>query len=145
MLYIADTDGYKIRAYNTVTNEVATFAGDGSCGYADGVGSEARIHRPRGMISDGTSLYWVELEAHTIRQALVATASVSTFAGAPGDPCVATCTCGMMGNPPPPPGGYAEAVGAAAAFNAPFNIAFHFPSNSLFVYDSGNSVIRRIQ
>jgi cysteine-rich repeat protein len=145
MLYIADTNGSKIRAFNTVTNEVTTFAGDGNCGYTDGVGAAAQIHRPRGMTSDGTSIYWVEFNAHTIRQGVLSTGSVSTFAGAIGHPCVTTCMCGMMGNPPPPPGGYVEGVGAAAAFNLPFSIAFHFPSNSLFVYDSGNSVIRRIQ
>jgi hypothetical protein len=145
MLYVADTNGNKIRAFNTVTNAVTTFAGDGTCGYVDAVGQGARIHRPRGMTSDGTSIYWVEFNAHTIRQADVATAGVTTFSGTIGHPCLTTCSCGMGGNPPPPPGGYLEGLGAGAAWNGPYNIAHHFPSKSLFVADAGNYVIRRIQ
>lgn len=139
ILYIADTNGNQIRAYNTVTTEVTTFAGAGACGYVDGVGPLAAIHRPRGMTSDGTSIYWVEFDAHTIRQAVTATGSVTTLLGTPAA-CTSNCSCGAN-----PAGGYAEGVGAAAALDSPFSMAFHFPSNSLFVVDSGNSVIRRIQ
>src|SRR5690606_6691895 len=127
--------------YNTITGEVTTFAGTGGCGYVDGTGTAAAIHRPRGMTSDGTSLYWVEFNAHTIRQGIVATQEVSTLIGAPM-PCMVTCSCA---GPPPPQGGYAEGVGASAQLSFPYSIAFHFPSNSLFFVDSGNAVIRRIQ
>ena len=41
--------------------------------------------------------------------------------------------------------GYTEGVGTAAVFSAPYEMVFHFPSNSLFVLDAGNYVIRRIQ
>jgi cysteine-rich repeat protein len=140
MLYVADTNGNSIRAFNTVTNAVTTFAGNGSCGYLDGVGAAAQIHRPRGMTSDGTSIYWVEFNAHTIRQAPVATADVSTFVGSVPQPCILTCSC-----PQPPGGGYAEGVGVQAQLDFPYSIAFHYPSGSLFFMDSGNNVIRRIQ
>jgi cysteine-rich repeat protein len=140
MLYIADTNGFTIRAFNTVTSEVTTFAGDAACGYADGTGTTAKIHRPRGMTSDGTSIYWVEFNAHTIRQGVVATKQIGTFSGTPF-PCSIDCSCGAM----PPAGTYAEGVGAAAGWNGPWEIAFHWPSNSFFVVDSGNLVIRRIQ
>jgi len=140
MLYIADTNGNTIRAFNTVTTEVTTFAGDATCGYVDGIGTASKIHRPRGMTSDGTSIYWVEFNAHTIRQGVVATKQVGTFSGTPAA-CSITCSCG--GNPPM--GGYAEGVGAAAQWSGPFDIAFHWPSNSFFVIDGGNYVIRRIQ
>jgi hypothetical protein len=140
MLYIADTNGNKIRAYNIVTTEVTTFAGSGACGYLDGIGTAAQIHRPRGMTSDGTSIYWVEFNAHTIRQAPVASAAVDTFAGAVPNPCILTCSCAQ-----PQPGSYLEGVGTQARFDGPFSIAFHYPSSSLFVHDSANNVIRRIQ
>jgi hypothetical protein len=42
-------------------------------------------------------------------------------------------------------GSYVEAVGSAARLYSPYAVAFHFPSNSLFLLDSGNDVIRRIQ
>jgi cysteine-rich repeat protein len=140
MLYIADTNGNTLRAYNTVTGAVTTFAGTGACGYADGLGTAAAIHRPRGMTSDGTSLYWVEFNAHTIRQGVIATGDVSTMIGTPAA-CTLTCSCGM----PPPTGGYAEGVGAAAAMSGPYGVTYHFPSRSLFFVDGGNAVIRRIQ
>lgn len=140
MLYIADTNGNTIRAFNTVTAEVTTFAGDATCGYVDGAGTAAKVHRPRGMTSDGTSIYWTEFNAHTIRQGVVATKQVGTMLGTPL-PCAVTCSCGMN----PPPGGYMEGTGSAAALNGPFDIAFHWPSNSFFVVDGGNFVIRRIQ
>lgn len=127
MLYIADTNGATIRAYNTSTGEVTTFAGNGTQAYVDGVGTAARIHRPRGMTSDGTSIYWVEFNQHTIRQGVLATREVSTAIGAPGA------------------NAYREGVGSAARLAGPFAIAFHWPSNSLFVLDGGNARIRRIR
>lgn len=141
MLFIADTNGNQIRAYNTVTTEVTTFAGTGACGYLDGAGASALIHRPRGMTSDGTSIYWVEFNAHTVRQGVVATQMVSTLAGSiAGSPCLSDCSCPMN-----PAGGYAEGLGAAAQFKGPFSIVFHYPTNALFVLDGGNFVLRRIQ
>lgn len=140
MLYIADTNGNTIRSYNTVTGEVATFAGDATCGYADGIGKTAKVHRPRGMTSDGTSVYWVEFNAHTIRQAVVATQAVGTFSGTP-IACALNCSCGAN----PPMGTYMEGTGAATGWDNPFEIEFHWPTNSFFVIDGGNFVIRRIQ
>src|SRR5690606_9868025 len=133
MLYIADTNGYHIRSYNVATTFVDTFAGNGVVGYADGTGLMASIHRPRGMSSDGTSIYFVEFEQHTIRQGVLATAEISTLAG---QHCNGQMNCA---------GGYAEGVGVAAQFDGLFDIVFHQPSNSLFVYDGGNNVIRRVQ
>jgi cysteine-rich repeat protein len=133
MLYVADTNGYHIRAFNVATDEVTTFAGSGQQGYADGVGANASIHRPRGMASDGTSIYFVEFNQHTVRQGIIATQDVSTLAG---QHCNGNANCN---------GNYSNGIGTAAQFDGPFSMAFHFPSNSLFVVDSANAVIRRIQ
>jgi hypothetical protein len=138
-LFIADTNGNTMRQYNTVTGEVTTFAGTGGCGYVDGTGGLSAVHRPRGMTSDGTSIYWVEFNAHTIRQGIVATQEVSTLIGAP-PACAITCSCGG-----PTAGGYAEGIGSAAQMANPFSLTYHFPSRSLFFVDGGNAVIRRIQ
>jgi cysteine-rich repeat protein len=138
MLYIADTNGSKIRSYNTVTTEVRTFAGTDACGYVDGPSTAAQVHRPRGITSDGSSIYWLEFNAHTIRQAPVATGEVTTLAGTPAA-CTVTCSCGNN------LGGYLEGTGAMTQWNSPFHTVFHFPSRSLFVVDGGNFVIRRIQ
>jgi cysteine-rich repeat protein len=127
ILFIADTNGNQIRTYNTFTTFVGTFAGDGTQGYLDGTGTLAQVHRPRGMVTDGTSLYWVEFNMFTIRQAIIATAAVTTMVGTVGTP------------------GYVEGTGIAAQMNNPFSITYHFPTNSLFFVDSNNYVIRRIQ
>jgi hypothetical protein len=92
------------------------------------------------MTSDGTSIYFVEFNAHTVRQSVLVTQSISTLLGTP-PACTIGCTCVA----PPPVGGYLEGTGAAAQLNNPFALAFHYPSNSLFIADGGNAVIRRIQ
>jgi len=125
MLYISDTNGATVRAFNTVTSEVTTFAGNGTPAYVDGVGAAVRVHRPRGITTDGTSIYWAEFEAHTVRQGVLASGDVSTLVGMP-----------MVS-------GYVEDVGSAARLTAPWGLAFHHPSNSLFV--SSNQMIRRIR
>jgi cysteine-rich repeat protein len=132
MLYIADTNGANIRAYNTATGCVSTFAGTGTAGYVDAIGTAAQIHRPRGMTSDGTSIYWVEFNQHTLRQAVLATASVTTNAGkhCNGAACA---------------GGNVDGIGTAARFNGPWGITYHWPSRSLFISDTANNAIRRVQ
>jgi hypothetical protein len=125
-LYISDTNGASIRTLDTATMAVTTFAGNGTAGYVDAVGGAARIHRPRGIATDGTSVYFAEFNAHTIRQGVIATQSVSTLVGAPMSP------------------GYVEGVGSAARLDSPWGLAFHYPSNSLFFVDASR-VIRRIQ
>jgi cysteine-rich repeat protein len=137
VLYIADTNGFKIRTYNITNNTLGTYAGDGACGLVDGVGSAAQIHRPRGMTSDGTSIYFSEFNEHAIRQGLLATGEVSTMLGQHCD----GASCGIVGCT----GGYAEGVGTMAQLQSPYGIAFHFPTNALFVLDAGNRVIRRVQ
>ena len=42
-------------------------------------------------------------------------------------------------------GAYAEGVGMQARFSMPFDVVYHTGSNSLFVLDAGNEVIRRIR
>jgi hypothetical protein len=133
MLYIADTNGYHIRSYNVATTAVGTFAGNGVQGYADGMGVNASIHRPRGMTSDGTSIYFAEFNQHTIRQGVLSTASITTNIG---QHCNGSMNCA---------GGYVEAVGTAARLNGPWDVKFHYPSSSLFLFDTANSVVRRVQ
>ena len=132
VLYIGDTNGAEIRAYDIPTGMVSTFAGNGTLvpPYLDGIGTAARVNRPRGLATDGESIYWGEFGAHTVRQAVIATSVVSTLAGTPD-----------VGGP----GGYAEGVGSAAEFDGPFSASYDPVTRSLFVLDGGNFVIRRIQ
>lgn len=151
-LYVSETNSGTIRQVNAFTGVVTTFAGNGTAGYVDDVGAAARSHRPRGITSDGTSVYWVEFNAHAIRQGIVSSASVSTLAGnvtlcPPGCPGGTSCRNGVCLPPssgPPAGGGSTDGVGTAAEFFAPFSIAYHYGSSSLFVI-GGNHTIRRIQ
>lgn len=151
-LYVSETNSGTIRRVNALTGAVTTFAGNGMSGYVDAAGAAARSHRPRGITADGTSVYWVEFNAHAVRQGVVATGEVSTLAGQ-----VTLCSAGCMGGTtcnndvclppgggPPMGGGTTDGVGTMASLFAPFGIAFHYPSNSLF-FTNGSNTIRRIQ
>ena len=127
MLFIADTNGARIRAFNTVTGDVTTFAGNGTSAIVDGVGPAAQIQRPRGITSDGTSVYFAEFNGATIRQGVIASQAVTTMIGTPGSP------------------GYLEGVGSAARLDSPWGLAFHYASRSIFWFDNANCVVRRIQ
>jgi hypothetical protein len=134
MLFIADTNGNKIRTYNVLDTYVGTFAGDGTSGYIDDVGTAARIHRPRGMSSDGTSIYFSEFNQHTVRQGVIATTSITTNIG---QHCNGQQNC---------QGGYQEGTGTAnTQLDSPVGLTFHYASNTLFVCDSGNNVIRAMK
>ncbi len=80
-LYIADLANNKIRKLVIATGEVTTFAGGGTSGYADGIGSEARFNVPRGITTDGTNLYVADTGNFTIRKIVIATSEVTTLAG----------------------------------------------------------------
>ena len=84
------------------------------------------------MTSDGTSLYFVEGDSSTVRQVLLASGAVSTMVGA-GHLCYpAACA------------GYQEGLGDQAIFDGPVGMAFHWPSNTLFVLDANNYVLRAV-
>ncbi len=118
---------------DTTTTWLGTFAGDGVQGYVDGAGMSAQIHRRRSMTSDDTSIDWAEQEQLTIRQGTILAQDVSTLVGLRCE-WVIPCVCGHV-----------DAMGTSARFDTPFGVTFHYPSNSSFVLDSNNDVIRRIQ
>jgi cysteine-rich repeat protein len=138
-LYIADTSGAKIRAYDIATHDVKTIAGTGTCGYLDSDLSTAKLHRPRGIAFDRQSLYFTENYAHTIRQ-IEFGSKVSTLSGLPST-CAIDCTCGSA----TPASSYVEGKPTDARWNSPYEVVFHPASRSLFVSDSDNYLIRRIQ
>jgi hypothetical protein len=131
-LYISDTNGAAIRVFEIASTFVGTFVGNGEPAYVDGVGDEVRVLRPRGIAVDGRSVYWACPERHSIRQGVFEERSISTLAGCGGSSGVC--------NP-----AHVEGVGIQARFDTPWDVAYHPTSNSLFVLDGGNAVIRRIR
>jgi hypothetical protein len=84
-LYVVDAGNNTIRTIVLATGEVSTLAGTaGQSGSADGTGTAARFNNPQGVTTDGNNLYVVDQGNYTIRKIVIATATVSTFAGSPG-------------------------------------------------------------
>ena len=67
-LYVADYYNYLIRKIVISTGVVTTLAGTGLSGSANGTGTSASFHLPRGITTDGTNLYVTEGGNHLIRK-----------------------------------------------------------------------------
>jgi len=124
-LYVADTNNHTIRQIVIATGVVTTFAGTGSVGFTNGTGTAASFYSPSGITIDGTgtNLYVADTYNHAIRQVVISTKAVTTFAGT-----------GISGS--------GDATGTAASFNQPSGITFD--GANLYVADTNNSTIRKI-
>ncbi len=127
-MYIADSFNHRIRVLNTSTGELSTLAGSAISGYREGAGSEARFWEPLGMAvtADGKTLYVSDQVNSCIRKVDTATGQVSLVAGTPG-------ISGLQNG-----GNY------NAKFNQTGMIALSTDESALYVADSQNKVIRKI-
>jgi hypothetical protein len=125
-LFIADDHGQTIRKLVIATGAVTTLAGAaGQSGSRDGIGAAARFDRLHGLASDGAgNLFVADSENQTLRQVVIATGRVSTFAGSPGA------------------AESSDGIGALARFRYPYGVASD-RAGSLFVADSDNFAIRK--
>ncbi|MCU0239247.1 MAG: IPT/TIG domain-containing protein [Pyrinomonadaceae bacterium] len=126
-VYVADAGNNRIRVVRQQVggNWLAiTLAGDGTQGFQDGQGNQARFNNPNGVavFNDGT-VYVADSGNHSIRK-ILANGTVSTFAGN-----------GTQG--------FQDGQGNAATFNNPNGIAID-NSGNLYVADTGNSAVRKI-
>ncbi|GAB4197316.1 MAG: hypothetical protein OHK0022_15590 [Roseiflexaceae bacterium] len=84
---IADTGNHTIRRLDLATGALTTLAGQPRVsGTADGVGALAQFSFPRGVAisPDGSYALVADSNSQTIRRIDLATATVTTFAGGPG-------------------------------------------------------------
>lgn len=95
--------------------------------YRDGVGPNARFNNPEGMAisPDGKTLYVADSRNNMIRKIDLATKTVSTIAGH---------TFPSSG----------DGVGKSAGFETPRGLAISPDGKTLYVADSGNNMIRKI-
>ncbi len=123
-LYVADMGSGTLRRV-LPTGDVLTVAGGNAPGYADGAFGINRLLAPSGLAltSDG-NLFFCERLVHTVRGA-TPLAGVGTLAG----------TNTLSGS--------TDAIGTAARFNLPSDIASDAAGN-LYVADTANHIIRRI-
>jgi sugar lactone lactonase YvrE len=129
-IYVADSGNDMIRKV-TVSGGVAqvvTIAGaNHHARWRDGVGTAARFNNPEGMVvsPDGKTLYIADSRNNRIRKMDLATGTVGTIAGRafPGSN---------------------DGVGDGAGFYAPKAVAVTPDGKILYVSDSGNNMIRKI-
>ncbi len=103
----------------------STFAGSGSTGTVDGVGSAASFNNPAGMAVDSHGNLFVADSANNTIRKITPNAVVTTFAGIPGV------------------SGFTNGPGSSAMFDNPSDIAIDANDN-LYVADSFNNQIRKI-
>lgn len=126
-LLVADSLGQTIRKVVVATGAVSTLAGlADNGGSRDGTGADARFSFPVALAYDGAGTLFVADESnHLIRKVVLATAVVTTVAGAAD---VA---------------GSEDGIGTSAHFDTPSAVAVDGMGN-LFVADKATNVIRRI-
>lgn len=129
VLYIADTGTDKIRKVTIGTWTLSTLAGN-AFGYKDDTGTVAQFWNPIGITTDGTNLYVADTSNHNIRKITVPGGVVTTLAGPTLDPSNNSA--------------YANSsTFSTARFNNPKGITSD--GLNLYVFDTGNNAIRKIQ
>ncbi len=129
-LFIADTGNNVIREVVQATGTIITVAGTGSAGYSgDGAAAtSAQLNGPVSIAVDANgNLFIADAGNNAIREVLQATGTIITVAG--------TGTAGYSGD-----GGLAT----AAQLNSPDGLAVD-ASGDLFIADTGNNCIRKVQ
>jgi DNA-binding beta-propeller fold protein YncE len=107
---------------------LTTFAGSGTNATSNGIGVLASFNRPAGIAVDKTFIYVTEFAGNVVRRIDIATATVTIFAGS---------TSGAAG--------FSNGIGNAALFNGPHSLAIDPSGLYLYVADSRNARIRRIE
>ncbi len=125
-LYFADTGNNRIRRADAA-GTTTLVAGTGAVGSADNnTGSSATFFQPMGVVKVGNYLYVADAGNHKIRRIeLSGNFAVTTFAGSTQ--------------------GDADGAGTAAKFNRPTAIAADSAGTYLYVCDTNNNKIKRIQ
>lgn len=129
-LYIADRGNHRIRVISASTGSIQTVAGQGLPGSSGdgGPGKDARLRSPRGVaIGPNGDLYIADSGNHAVRRLAGSTGILTTIAG--------TGEAGFSGD-----GGAA----ALARLCDPEGIAVG-PSGDLYIADTGNHRVRRLE
>lgn len=127
-VYFSDYFNHRVRRIDGSTGIISTVAGTGTIGFSGdgGAATAAQLDHPAGVCLNnaGTVLYIVDDFNHVVRKVLLATGTISTFAGVPG-------VAGSMGD-----GGPAT----AAKFDQPVGIWADGADNIYIACPKGNFV-----
>ena len=122
-VYVADWANSRIRKI-TPSGVVTTFAGSGTPGFADGIGTSAQLNFPIGVAVDASgTVYVADTDNNRIRK-ITSAGVVTTLAGS-----------GTVGS--------ADGTGTTAQFSAPFSLTVD-ASGTVYVADTENHIIRVI-
>jgi RHS repeat-associated protein len=121
VVFVADTANHRIRKIAT-DGTVSTFAGDGSPGFVDGAGNQARFNSPRGVAVDQQGNIYVADTGNAAVRVINSSGQVSTLAG--------DGTAGISDSP--------------ARFDCPSGIAVSGSSVYIYLTDKGSQRIRAI-
>jgi len=117
-------------ASRVANTQVSTLVGVGVAGLFNAKGTDSQVNFPRSVVFNNpgsvpTTMYVADTNNHAIRAVNLATNAVTTIAGN---------------------GEYswADGTGATARFNAPTGITIDSTSSNLYVADSNNGAIRKI-
>lgn len=105
---------------------VRTLVGGAGLGSVDGIGTDAQFSSPTAVSLAGGQLFVCDTGNHLVRAVNVSTGRVVTLAGASG----------VRGS--------TDGVGSAALFSGPSGVAADESGAQLFVADSYNNVLRRV-
>jgi len=130
-VYVADMHNHRIRCV-TAAGAVISIAG-GVAGYANLPGDRAMFNYPTGLAAaaDGT-LYVADMNNHRIRKIFINANGLGAVTGR-----MVTTLAGSVS-------GWKDAFGAYAKFHSPTGIALHFHTDDLYVADSSNQRIRKV-
>lgn len=125
-ILVVDTGNFVIRELSLDDSTVSTYAGEQSIGSEDGIGAQARFNAPQGLATDGPNVYVADTGNETIRKIDLGTGTVSTLAGAQGQ------------------SGNTDGPAASARFHQPQGLAIDRSAQILYVADTINRSIRRV-
>ncbi len=128
-VYISDTLNGRVRMVDT-SGKIWTIAGDGTFGYSGdgGAATSAEVNEPSGLAIDGAgNIYFADSGNDVVRRIDRVSGVITTVAGTPGN-------AGFSGD---------GSAATAAKLSSPEGIAFD-AEGDLFIADSGNEVIRKV-
>jgi hypothetical protein len=122
--YVVDTLNHVIRAVST-SGTVTTFAGTSVEGFVDGPAASAQFNGPTKITADASGNLYVSDTGNFAIRKIDSSGNVTTFAGTNQQGCV-------------------DRAGTAALFSMPTAVAYNSADGYVYVVDSLNNCIRRI-